>query len=160
MVLNRSLVQIHETGLSHLPDSSFWQREDMFPCTAWKLYTILNINCLRHLLISNSSLCRSLWLTLLDLWSTLKVAIASSVFFLPDLVITYSASLFAKYVFPVPLGPESIILWCSINKLKYLWVIGLGISVSKTKLSKLFSSTPEGRNKGNSMLYCSTQARI
>lgn len=81
----------------------------------------------------------------------LKVAIASSGFFLPDLVIIYSASLLAKYVFPVPLGPDRIILRCSISKLKYRWVIGLGINVSNTKLSKLFSSTPGDKRKEKKM---------
>lgn len=47
----------------------------------------------------------------------------------------------------MPLGPDRIILRCSISKLKYRWVIGLGINVSNTKLSKLFSSTPGNKRK-------------
>lgn len=57
--------------------------------------------------------------------------------------IRYSASFWAKYDFPVPLGPHKIILRCSISKEIYLWRMLFGTSVSKANESILFSLDPE-----------------
>lgn len=71
----------------------------------------------------------------------------------------YSASLAAKKDLPVPLGPERMIRRCSINRLRYRWMMGFGMSVSNTRLSILFSFTPrkrreDTRKKGNVLPLC------
>lgn len=81
-------------------------------------------------------------LTLLEFWSTLKLATLCSVTSCPIWEMMYSASLVARKDFPVPLGPERMIRRCSIRRLRYRWMIGLGIRVSNTRLSMLFSFTP------------------
>jgi hypothetical protein len=55
-----------------------------------------------------------------------------------------SASLLARKDFPVPLGPERMMRRCSMSRLRYLWTMGLGMRVSNTRLSMLFSFTPAG----------------
>lgn len=82
-------------------------------------------------------------LTLLEFWSTLKLATLRSVTSCPIWEMMYSASLVARKDFPVPLGPERMIRRCSIRRLRYRWMMGLGMSVSNTRLSMLFSFTPE-----------------
>lgn len=91
-------------------------------------------------------------LTLLEFWSTLKLATLRSVTSCPIWEMMYSASLVARKDFPVPLGPERMIRRCSIRRLRYRWMMGLGMSVSNTRLSMLFSFTPEaeeGMGGGN-----------
>lgn len=71
----------------------------------------------------------------------------------------YSASLAARKDLPVPLGPERMMRRCSINRLRYRWMIGFGMSVSNTRLSILFSFTPrkrreDTRKKGNVLSLC------
>lgn len=87
--------------------------------------------------------------TLLEFWSTLKLATLCSVTSCPIWVMMYSASLAARKDFPVPLGPERMIRRCSINRLRYLWIMGFGIRVSNTRLSMLFSFTPMMGMDGN-----------
>ncbi|MPC22655.1 hypothetical protein E2C01_015675 [Portunus trituberculatus] len=50
-------------------------------------------------------------------------------------VTKYSANFCAKYVFPVPDGPQRMILRCSVRRDTYLCTIDLGIIVSKAKAS-------------------------
>lgn len=85
--------------------------------------------------------------TLLDFWSTLKLATLRSVTSRPDLVTMYSASLLARKDLPVPLGPERMMRRCSMSRLRYLWMMGLGMRVSNTRLSILFSFTPGAREE-------------
>ena len=54
-----------------------------------------------------------------------------------------SANFWARYVFPVPLGPQRMILRCSIRREMYLWTIDFGINVSNARESTLFCLVPE-----------------
>lgn len=87
-------------------------------------------------------------LTLLEFWSTLKLATLLSVTSCPSWETMYSASLEARKDLPVPLGPERMMRRCSISRLRYRWTMGLGMSVSNTRLSMLFSFTPATEGGG------------
>lgn len=59
-----------------------------------------------------------------------------------NLVTRHSANRWARYVFPVPVDPLSIILRCSNSSFKYLCSMDLGMSVSNAKRSTLPSRLP------------------